>query len=306
VHLIRSLRKRLRLVHKPPPSAPLQPDRGLAESQCNSPQPEPVRQTAAPIYLGDYTAVTKTVHGQIIYVDTRDISLTPRILLDGEWEASTTKALLDIVRPGMTVVDVGANIGWYTLLASSRVGSTGRVVSFEANARLVDLLRKSISVNGFFNLATVENKVVYSKAGPTSFKIFNQYLGSGSLFVSDETAIAYHDTLREVTVEAITLDDYFPPSQVINLIRVDAEGSEPHILRGAKRIIADNSDIIVMMEFAPAMINASVRNLDDFFDEIASYGLEIWTIESDGSLLKASTTALKQVSLCDILLKRPV
>jgi hypothetical protein len=56
---------------------------GLTQSPFNSPQPEKVRQTAAPIYLGDYTAVTKTVHGQIIYVDTRDISLTPQILLDG-------------------------------------------------------------------------------------------------------------------------------------------------------------------------------------------------------------------------------
>jgi FkbM family methyltransferase len=213
---------------------------------------------------------------------------------------------LDIVRPGMTVVDIGANVGWYSLLASSRVGSTGRVVSFEANARLVDLLRKSISANGFFNFARVENKVVYSKAGTISFKIFDQYLGSGSLFVSDETAAAYYDTIKEVTVDALTLDDYFTSSQDIDLIRIDAEGSEPHILRGAKRIISSNANIIVMTEFAPAFIQASFGTLDDFFDEIVSYGLGIWTIESDGSLLKASTTALKQVQLCDILLKRPV
>jgi hypothetical protein len=103
--LIRSFRKRLRHFHKPPPSAFLPPDQGLTQSPSNSPQPEKVRQTAAPIYVGDYTAVTKTVHGQIIYVDTRDISLTPQILLDGQWEASTTKVFLDIVRPGMTVVE---------------------------------------------------------------------------------------------------------------------------------------------------------------------------------------------------------
>jgi hypothetical protein len=109
-----------------------------------------------------------------------------------------------------------------------------------------------------------------------------------------------------VTVDALTLNDYFTSSQEIDLIRIDAEGSEPHILRGAKRIISSNANIIVIMEFAPAFIQASFGTLDDFFDEIVSYGLRIWTIESDGSLLKASTTALKQVQLCDILLKRPV
>jgi hypothetical protein len=62
------------------------------------------------------------------------------------------------------------------------------------------------------------------ESGTISFKIFDQYIGSGSLFASDETAAAYYDTLREVTVDALTLDDYFTSSQEINLIRIDAGG----------------------------------------------------------------------------------
>jgi hypothetical protein len=73
------------------------------------------------IYLGDYTALTRTIYGHKMYVDTRDVSLAPHLLLDGYWEQWITNIFRELVKPGMTVVDVGANFGYYSVLAASLV-----------------------------------------------------------------------------------------------------------------------------------------------------------------------------------------
>jgi hypothetical protein len=84
-------------------------------------------------YLGDHTLLMQTIFGHTMYLDSRDISLTPHLLRQGCWEPDVTRFFLRIVKPGMRVVEVGANVGYYTLLACSLVGPTGRVTAFEAN-----------------------------------------------------------------------------------------------------------------------------------------------------------------------------
>lgn len=71
-------------------------------------------------YLGNNKALTKTVFGHKIVVDTRDMSLAPHILLDGEWEAWIVRVFLTFVKPGMNVIDVGSNVGFYSLLAAEK------------------------------------------------------------------------------------------------------------------------------------------------------------------------------------------
>jgi FkbM family methyltransferase len=255
-------------------------------------------------YLGNYTALTRTVHGHKIYVDTRDISLAPHLMLDGQWEPWITKVFMETVKPGMSVVDVGSNVGWYSLLASSIVGPMGTVVSFEANPHLVGLLRRSLSVNGFFDRAKVENKAAYSQKGSLTFNIFEQYMGSSSLFASEDAAAGYHDKITKLTVDSISLDEYFAPSQRVDYIKIDAEGAEPHVLRGAKRIMSENKNITIMMEFAPAIIRVNFPDIDDFFGELRSYGFDTWRIDPDGSLIKSTPTELKEIVLCDLMLTR--
>src|SRR5258708_38672807 len=67
-------------------------------------------------YLGDHTLLTRTIFGHAIYLDSRDLSLTPHLFLQGYWEPEVTRFFLRIVKPRMHVVEVGANVGYYTLL----------------------------------------------------------------------------------------------------------------------------------------------------------------------------------------------
>ena len=111
-------------------------------------------------YLGDHTLLMQTIFGHAMYLDSRDISLTPHLLRQGCWEPDVTRFFLRIVKPGMRVVEVGANVGYYTLLACSLVGPTGRVTAFEANPAAVTLTRRSLLVNGFRDRATIVEMAV--------------------------------------------------------------------------------------------------------------------------------------------------
>jgi SAM-dependent methyltransferase len=105
-------------------------------------------QSFVPVYMGDHTILAKTIYGDLIYLDSRDVSLTPGILDQGRWEPMVARAFEQAVKPGMNVVDVGANCGFYTLLAARLTHPTGTVVAIDANPRMIELICRSVAVNG--------------------------------------------------------------------------------------------------------------------------------------------------------------
>src|ERR1700722_361196 len=106
------------------------------------------RYPNGPVYLGDHTALVATRWGAKMLVDTRDAMVTPWLVLDGLWESHATGWLQQALGPGQVFVDVGANVGYFTLLAGSLVGPTGTVVAVEAHPRLAELLRRNVIING--------------------------------------------------------------------------------------------------------------------------------------------------------------
>ena len=149
-----------------------------------------------------------TAFGQKIFVDTRDIGLTPHILVDGMWEPAVLEVFRRVVGGGMTVVDIGANIGWYSLLAASRVGEKGSVIAFEPNEDLVRLLRRSAEVNGFGGRLTVVEKGVMEKNCLLEFYKWANHQASSNFFWNSPSR-EQHDTTETVKVECVSLDEYF-------------------------------------------------------------------------------------------------
>ena len=97
---------------------------------------------------------TTTVAGLTIWLDPGDRVITPLTLERGEWETGETAEFRSLLRPGDTVIDVGANVGWYTLLASSRVGPSGQVVAFEPVPSALAFLRENVAANRLANVMT--------------------------------------------------------------------------------------------------------------------------------------------------------
>ena len=236
-------------------------------------------------YLGDHTLLMQTIFGHMMYLDSRDISLTPHLLRQGCWEPDVTRFFLRIVKPGMRVVEVGANVGYYTLLACSLVGPTGRVTAFEANPAAVTLTRRSLLVNGFRDRATIVEMAVTDAPGTVILHQLDQRQGDGSLFdFSDDQLRFAGDRVTKVEVPSTSLDAFFDRDEPIDLIRMDVEGAEPLVFDGMRRILERNPRIKIMLEFFPERIERSGRQPVKFLETIKAIGFRIQTVGSRGRL----------------------
>jgi FkbM family methyltransferase len=256
-------------------------------------------------YLGDHTLLMQTIFGHTMYLDSRDISLTPHLLRQGCWEPDVTRFFLRIVKPGMRVVEVGVNVGYYTLLACSLVGPTGRVTAFEANPAAVTLTRRSLLVNGFRDRATIVEMAVTDAPGTVILHQLDQRQGDSSLFdFSDDQLRFAGDRVTKVEVPSTSLDAFFDRDEPIDLIRMDVEGAEPLVFDGMRRILARNLRIKIMLEFFPERIERSGRRPVKFLETIKAIGFRIQTVGSRGRLQQLPIDVLAGRPLSELFLSR--
>ena len=235
-------------------------------------------------YVGEHTMLTQTVFGQLLYVDARDTSLLPSLVVRGYWEPGVTRALLRLVRPGQHVVEVGANVGWYSLLFASRVVPGGSVTAFEANPRMVELLRRTLAANGYTAAVRVVPLAVTDRPGRATLHRLRHQQGSSSLhpFTPADLAV-WDDEASPLEVEATSLDAFFgsdgPPP---DLIRIDAEGAEPSILAGAQRLLERAPRVQLVLEFRPDILTRAGHEPHAFLTSLMHLGFRLHVISPRG------------------------
>lgn len=271
------------------------------QMQCDVTPPRNV------VYLGNDLLLTTTRYGHKMFLVASDRSLTPHIALDGYWEQWITDVFRRIVQPGMHVVDVGANVGYYTMLAAQAVGETGRVTAFEANPALADVVHRNMDVNGFLGRVEIVSKAAYSEVAELNFSIYRNYKGSSGLWGSNEDAAIFRDQVDVISVPAVPLDVQLA-GQKVDFLKIDAEGAEGHILLGAQRLIAENPGLQLLIEYAPRFIASCFESVDRFHDLLQRYGLEPHVVNHDATLTKMtfSELAASGIQHCDVVLRRKV
>ncbi len=252
-------------------------------------------------YLGQNRTLATTIFGKKIYLNTNDLSLTPHILVDGYWEKWISDEILKLVKPGMTVVEVGANVGYYTLMFADLVGATGHVHAFEANPELASTLFHTLHLNGYLERSTVTNLAVFDKKKRLKFHVFDRYQGSSSIFAKAATAKSFKDKLKVIEVQGNTLDAMVKGD--VDFLKIDAEGAEPWILKGAKRIL-QSPRIKVQLEFAPSMLTHFPGGAAGFLDSLKPYGFQIELFSHSEGLKPIRREELLALAHCDILLSR--
>jgi len=236
------------------------------------------------IYLDNFRVLTKTIYGHKMFLDSRDISLTPHLLLDGFWEKWITDFILKDLKEDDHIIEIGANCGYYTLLMSDKIKEKGSLIAFEANPKMCEIVFSNLSINGFLNSSKILNLLIFSEKKEITFKLLSKFMGSSSCFLTNEFVKTYNDTITEINHTSVTLDDYLSTNQKqkVTLIKIDAEGSEPHILAGAKSILKKNN-IRLIVEHCPIMIS-NFYSLDKYYQELINYGFEIKKINHDSTL----------------------
>lgn len=216
------------------------------------------------VYLGGNRVLTQTGRGVRLILDTRDIILTPIVLLHGEWEPETSLALLDILRPGMTFVDVGANMGYFTCLAGLAVragGANGQVWAFEPDPESYEFLADNVALNWLFEGIQLERKGAYSRSTTLTLFRREKYVGNTSLGEVNEGDLArIIDRQTPHQVEVVSLDDYFlPDGRPIDLVKIDVEGAEPHVIQGMSGLLRAQPKMRLMMEWSPGQITGTMK-----------------------------------------------
>ncbi len=244
-------------------------DRSAIEKYC--------REHTQQAYLGDHTAIARVLGQFLMYVDTRDLSLAPHLLMNGFWEMWVTQAIVDYVRPGMRCIDVGANFGYYTLLLSELVGDKGVVVAYEPEMTLVKLMKRTLLVNGL-GQAQVLPRAASDHRAFEKFYGVKGFGGSGSLKKFDGSDAVGELSGNKVAVSPI--DEDLLQLENIDFVKIDVQGHELQVLKGMQRTIERSPKIAIAMEFTPSEHEAPIHALL----WIQNLGLTIRAIGTDGQV----------------------
>ena len=175
-----------------------------------------------------------------------DPVITETILTTGLWEPNETHWFVKSVRPGDVVIDAGANVGYYTLLASKLVGPSGRVYAFEPDPTAFDILQRNVRLNGADNVVA-EQKALSNEN--TTLKLFIASDNKGD----DRIYQPENEQRRSIDVPAVRLDDYLRGKvEHVDFVKVDTQGAEYVILDGMKATLGANPDMVMVVEFWPS------------------------------------------------------
>ncbi|CAN5280101.1 hypothetical protein BH10PSE14_BH10PSE14_20080 [soil metagenome] len=239
-----------------------------------------IRSLCRNAYLGDRTSLCRVLGRYKMFADTRDIGISSHLMLDGFWEMWVTEAMMRAVRRGSTVIDVGANLGYFTLLLADLTGPEGRVLSFEPNPVLAPRLRKSVEVNGFAPYTHVHEIALGGVEGYASLEVDNVQPGGGRMVSADSTGQVPRVPVRRL--------DEIPGALDAEFIKIDVEGFEEHVWEGMSRILARRTPITIFMEFT------IVRYEDPraFLDRIMADGFALEIIDYSGHIVPISVDEL--------------
>ena len=248
-------------------------------------------------YLGEGVALTRLWCGHFIYVDPLEESVCSHLIAHGEWETHVRSVVLGLVQPGDHVLEVGGHVGYYTLGLAQKVGSSGSVTTFEANPRLADLSRRSVRMNGYGGRVDIRQQAVTDVAGSLRFSVSRQFAGGGHLYVWDDALGA--DT-EVIEVEGVRLDDLDLPD--IKLIRIDAEGSEPLILRGGEKLL-QRPDINLCIEWDLVQMSPRCKP-ESFISWLVDLDFSFWKITKSSEFVQVSAIELMTLPPCDLVVSR--
>lgn len=200
-------------------------------------------------------------------------------LVEGVLPEQGTLAVLEaLLSPGDVFVDLGANVGLFTLAAARRVGPAGRVVSVEPAADLVVALRALAQLNQIAGVVDVR-EVAAGEAEGTAELFLASTSGHNSLF-------AEQAGLASTRVRVAPLDALLEPGTAVSVVKMDVEGAELRALAGMRRVIADNPALVVIAEFSPAIIRRSHETPAQWIATARAMGFDILEIDEQAQALR--------------------
>jgi len=250
-------------------------------------------------YLGDGVGVALTHFGRKIFLPGADFGVTPDIALHGQWEPHVERTLRQILKPGMRVVELGANVGFHTLVMAEAVGAAGHIHAFEPYPRVARLLRQTIAINRFADRVSIHEVAALHAAGEVVFAVDPTQAGSAHLAIP----VALPEYSEHFTVQAVRLDDALADLPAIDLLRMDVEGAEGLAMIGAEALMARSPNLMVLAEWAPNML-AARGDVAELATWLGALGFRFQRIARNGTLSDVAATDLPAIPHAELLMTR--
>lgn len=212
--------------------------------------------------------------GQRMFVELSD-HIEGSIYRHGAYEREVTAAFCSLVNPGSTVLDVGAHIGYYTLLGAARVGSLGSVHAFEPVPEIFERLRANVMLNGYRNVSLNRLALSTEEGFVHIYPAIGRNSATSSILPSGENAPI------PIKVASTTIDAYVKEQcvQQVDLVKLDVEGAELFVLRGGEQTLASQGpDVIV--EIGNSLFQQAGYDLSTVLDFMTSLGYQPFRIEN--------------------------
>ena len=223
----------------------------------------------------------------------------------GKYESETVQLMERRVGPGMAMIDIGAHVGFFTLLGAKLVGSTGQIYAFEAEPNNYGVLQANIERNGYQNVIA-ENQAVSEKCGTTSFFLSGLDNGSHSIY-----KVRRRMTKGEIEVQTTTIDAFLESKgwPKIDVIKIDVEGAENVVIKGMEKVLASEPSPDLIMEFCPFLLEEAGNPPQLLIHTIKSLGytvsviagdLELTSLEKEEDVSSLISTLLKQQTYVNV------
>lgn len=204
------------------------------------------------------------------------------VFLPAEWDF-----VKRYLKAGMTVLDLGANLGQYTLLAAKCVGPTGCVHSFEPSARMFEELEFNVSLNGLSETCILNNVAVSETSGTAALSVYErgqEVFGSLGVTRREEGMIVGHEQ-----VKTIRLDDYVVEQGLgrVDFMKIDIEGAELLALRGAENLLAGPHAPTILIEMADVNTKGFGYGAVEIWDYLVGSGYQMCALGATRGELEA-------------------
>ena len=211
------------------------------------------------------------IGGHILYANRLDRFLALLLYKASLFESDEFQLLRKLCCSGMTVIDIGANIGIHTVELANLVGPTGRVISYEPEMSNFETLCRNIAANNYFFVTPVRSAV-------------GNRVGSASLYISRSHSGDHRVTSTSVVrerkqVPMVSLDSSLPVDTAVHLVKIDVQGAEGLVLQGMRRILTTNPGLCVIFEFWPIGLIQFGFKPDEVLADLLALGYRIYQID---------------------------
>lgn len=229
----------------------------------------------------------------------------PELIQTGLIEAPLSRYLINHVKESSVVMDIGANIGYFTVLLGYLVGSSGKVIAYEANPEIFSILQDNVSLNYLFDHVQVINRAVYSTRTVLPFHISRKFIGNSSINKHDENYTKNYpgDSFIEIQLTAEPLDIYLSTIEKVDLIKIDIEGGEYQCFLGMEKLLHEGRIKKIIFENNREMLQQDGEPFIKLLQEYSNQGARYHDFSPQGEPVSISIGDLANRSYPNVLME---